>query len=107
MTIHFALAQGRIRPRLSPAGARAALVRPANDNYATGFDASAEREVLHAALRQFARHGIGAADHARAQAEKAFFAGERETYRWWLGVCRTLDRRMASALANETDGKTG
>lgn len=106
MTIHFALAEGRLRPRLSARAARAALVRPANDNGPADFDMGADRAVLHAALRQFARHGIGAAAHARSQAEKAFFAGDRETYRWWLSVCRTLDRRMASALTRTTDGKT-
>jgi len=107
VTIHFALAEGRLRPRLSPARARAAVVRPANDNGAADFDMGAERAMLHAALRQFAQHGIGAAAHARGQAEKAFFAGDRDTYRWWLGVCRTLDRRMAASLTRTTDGKAG
>jgi hypothetical protein len=106
VTIHFALAEGRLRPRLSARAARAALVRPANDNGPADFDMGAERAVLHAALRQFAQHGIGAAAHARSQAEKAFFAGDRQTYRWWLSVCRTLDRRMAASLTRTTDGKT-
>ena len=95
MSIHFAAAESLLRPRLSPTQARAALVRPANDN---GGDAEASQAMLHAALRQFAQHGIGAAAHARNQAENAFFAGDRETYQWWLGVCRTLDRRMAAGL---------
>ena len=107
MTIHFALAEGRLRPRLSAADARAALVRPANDNAGSGADASGEQDMLHAALRQFAQHGIGAAAHARNQAERAFFAGDRETYRWWLGVCRTLDRRMAANLVRRAEGETG
>jgi hypothetical protein len=25
--------------------------------------------------------------------------GDPEGYRWWLGICRTLDRRMARDLA--------
>ncbi|WEK47385.1 MAG: hypothetical protein P0Y56_03610 [Candidatus Andeanibacterium colombiense] len=103
MTIRFALAEGRLRPRLSRAGARAAVSPPANDNAPTGFDAGAERAMLDAALRQFSQHGIGAAAHARHRAEKAFFAGDSETYRWWLGVCRTLDRRMANVVANRAD----
>lgn len=102
MPIHFALAEGRLRPRLSPSAARAALVRPANDNRLVE---SADDAMLHAALRQFAQHGIGAADHARKQAEKAFFAGDTETYRWWLGVCRTLDRRMAATLVRQAEGE--
>ncbi len=106
VTIHFALAEGRLRPRLSPAGARAALVRPANDNAPVGFDL--RRRARSASTRPCAssrEHGIGAAAHARSQAENAFFAGDRETYRWWLGMCRTLDRRMAAGLARD-GGKT-
>jgi len=105
MTIHFAAAQGNLRPRLNRLQARAALSRAANDNSSVGGDA--EKAILHAALRQFAQHGIGAAAHARTQAEAAFFAGDRRTYQWWLGVCRTLDRRMAAGLARKADGATG
>ncbi|WP_054530219.1 hypothetical protein [Erythrobacter sp. SG61-1L] len=109
MTIHFAAAEGRLLPNLNTVRARATMGRPANDNIALRPDAArdsaadpvAERAILHAALRQFAQHGIGAADHARNQAERAFFSGDRETYRWWLGVCRTLDRRMAARLASQ------
>jgi len=97
MTIRLATAlTGRARTRLSKAQARAAIARPANDNL---FD-SAGDAMMHAALRQFAQHGIGAAEHARRQAERAFFKGDRETYQWWLGICRTLDRRLAGSLTN-------
>jgi hypothetical protein len=58
--------------------------------------------MLHAALRHFAAHGLGAAREARRQAESAFFAGDRQTYDWWLGVCRTLDRRLAAQLEDAT-----
>lgn len=54
--------------------------------------------MLHAALRHFAQHGLGAAREARRQAECAFFAGDRESYDWWLGVCRALDARIARSL---------
>lgn len=101
MTIHFAAATSRTGSRLHPAEARSLRRHAANDN---GEEAGQEA-ILHAALRQFARHGIGAAAHARQQAEHAFFAGDRETYRWWLGVCRTLDKRMAANLAVETGAK--
>ncbi|MXP41033.1 hypothetical protein GRI75_05160 [Altererythrobacter soli] len=57
---------------------------------------------MRAALRHFADHGLAAASHARRRAETAFFAGDREAYRWWLGICRTLDRRMARELATTT-----
>jgi nicotinic acid phosphoribosyltransferase len=95
MTIRLATAaSSRTRIRLSPAQARAAIARPCNDN--GPFDV--QDAMLHAALRQFAKHGIGAAEHARVQAERAFFKGDRETYQWWLEICRTLDRRLAIGL---------
>ena len=102
MTIHFAAAKGRTSPRLSALQTRAKMQRPANDNPVSETE-TVDRDILHAALRQFARHGIGAAAHARSEAERAFFAGDRASYQWWLGVCRTLDRRMASALARKAD----
>ena len=60
--------------------------------------------VLRSALRHFASHGLGAADRAREQAEAAFFSGNREEYRHWLAICRTLDRRMAAAM--HTSGRS-
>ena len=55
--------------------------------------------LLRAALKHFGRYGLGAAENARTQAERAFFTGDRESYDWWLSVCRTLDQRMAARLA--------
>ncbi|MBA4164172.1 MAG: hypothetical protein C0510_06015 [Erythrobacter sp.] len=63
--------------------------------------------LLDAALRHFARHGIGAARAARAQAETAFFAGDRAGYDWWLAICRTLDRRLAARIDDELGRKPG
>ena len=54
--------------------------------------------LLRAALRLFAEHGLGAGHRAQAQAEAAFFDGDRERYRWWLAVTRTLDRKLAVEL---------
>ncbi|MEJ5978335.1 hypothetical protein WG901_16905 [Novosphingobium sp. PS1R-30] len=73
---------------------RAALLPAANDNVRTPND----DRMLRAALHHFAAHGLGAAEAARENAETAFFAGDREQYRWWLGICRMLDRRMADAV---------
>ncbi|HWU02323.1 MAG TPA: hypothetical protein VN222_06245 [Novosphingobium sp.] len=68
---------------------------PANDS-----DCPPARDILlQAALRHFARHGLGAADLAREYAEKAFFSGDGDSYRHWLSICRQLDRRMAEAIA--------
>jgi hypothetical protein len=93
MTIRFAAADrgdNCLRRVLRPVAVRAA----ANDN-AGGIG---NDRMLRAALRHFAAHGLGAAEAARATAESAFFAGDRAEYRWWLGICRILDRRMADAV---------
>lgn len=94
MTIRFAAPLDASSPRMSPRMVRQSCGLPANDNGA-GRPADA---LLHAALRHFAEHGLAAAQRARKQAETAFFAGDRQGYKWWLEICRTLDRRMASEL---------
>ena len=73
---------------------RQACGLPANDN---GSDRTTDA-LLHAALRHFAQHGLAAAQRARKQAEAAFFADDRQSYQWWLEICRTLDRRMAAEI---------
>jgi hypothetical protein len=98
MTIHFAAAVDCRRAALGLAQARVVLGHPANDN---PVDAT-KKAVLHAALRHFAKHGLGAAAHARDAAEQAFFAGDRENYRRWLAVCRALDSRMAAGLTHQS-----
>jgi hypothetical protein len=95
MSIRFAAPPQAQSVRISGARARAAIERPANDNSAVHSDDA----LLRASLRHFAEHGMAAAGHARRQAEAAFFAGDRNAYRWWLGICRTLDRRVARELA--------
>lgn len=79
-----------------------ALLRPAttpgdavNDN---GSDPEGDA-LLRTALRMFADYGLGAAHRSQNEAEAAFFAGDRERYRWWLAVTRTLDRKLAVELA--------
>jgi len=98
MSIRFAAPPQAHNVRLSGSQARAAISRSANDNNAVHTDDA----LLRAALRHFAEHGLSAASHARRRAEAAFFAGDRDAYRWWLGVCRTLDRRLARELAAGT-----
>ena len=101
MTIRLAAARRALLWGVTPQ-TRATLVRhAANDNgpaHRQGND-----PLLRDALKHFAAHGLGAAETARAAAERAFFAGDRTTYRYWLGICRTLDRRMAGALAARVD----
>ena len=76
--------------------ARRSVERVANDN----GEIAGHDEKLRAALRLFAEHGLGAARVARAEAERAFFDGDSQGYDWWLGVTRTLDRRLADEAAN-------
>ncbi|HSQ97027.1 MAG TPA: hypothetical protein VLM18_13160 [Croceibacterium sp.] len=98
MSIRFATPLQAGNVRLSGPQARAAIARAVNDNNAAHSDDA----LLRAAMRHFAEHGLAAAAHARRRAEAAFFAGDRNAYRWWLGICRTLDRRLARELASDT-----
>jgi hypothetical protein len=101
MTIHFAAA----RPSVSALGAY--LFRPrialqaANDN----GEPLHNNGVLRDALMLFADYGLGAAEEASSRAERAFFAGDSEGYRRWLGICRTLDRRVAACIAVEVNSR--
>ena len=93
MPLHFAAARSTQRSPIARTLARRVLGRAANDNAGT------HEALLHAALRHFAAHGLGAARAAAAEAERALAADDRQSYEWWLGVCRTLDRRLAGRLA--------
>mgnify|MGYP005824761177 CR=1 FL=1 len=97
MTVHFAAARSAISSPVARALSRRTPGRSANDN-GNGGSIEANDNVIHAALRHFAAHGLGAARQARAQAEAAFFAGDRQGYDWWLGICRALDKRIAGQL---------
>lgn len=101
MSIRFAAPPHAHSVRLSGARARTAIARAQNDNEGVHADDA----LLRAALRHFAEHGLAAAGHARRKAEAAWFAGERDAYRWWLGICRTLDRRLARQLGSELTAK--
>lgn len=98
MTIHFAAARSPFAALVAPGFHNRVIGRAANDN--VDFGHSAE---LRAALKHFAAHGLGAATVARQNAEQAFFRGDRQGYLHWLGICRTLDRRMASVLSNRVE----
>ena len=95
MTIRFAAADRGGNPVIARVLCPALVLHPANDNTRN----VADTRLIKAALRHFAAHGLSAAERARDNAESAFFAGDSESYRWWLAICRTLDRRMADAVA--------
>lgn len=98
MPIHFAAARSPLAALVNPARRSRIIGRAANDNGDLGHSAE-----LRAALKHFAEHGLGAATVARQNAEQAFFRGDRQGYLHWLGICRTLDRRMASVLATRVE----
>ncbi|QYJ06418.1 hypothetical protein [Qipengyuania flava] len=107
MPVHFAAARSTAHSPIARALAKKALARAANDNgdaaqmqaEASSFDA-----MMRAALKHFAEHGLGAAEAARQQAEQAYFTGDHDAYAWWLGVCRTLDRRLAERCERRLEG---
>jgi hypothetical protein len=94
MTLRYAGLAPALTRSLTRDETRIGLAAAANDNGAS----AASDAMLHAALRHFATHGLAAAQRARRQAEAAFFAGDRQGYKWWLEVCRTLDRGLARQL---------
>jgi hypothetical protein len=76
-------------------------VRPANDNGRAEHD----ERLISATLRHFAGHGLSAARRACENAEAALRAGREEECRYWLSICRLLDRRMADSLSARVEQK--
>lgn len=97
MTLHFAAARSVTRSPVARALSRRAVARAVNDNGEEAAIRDGDR-MLGAALRHFAEHGLGAAREARKLALDAAAAGDAQSYEWWLGICRTLDRRMAAEV---------
>lgn len=98
MTIQTTAASIALNRLLAQPGGARIQGLAANDNGFVGHSGE-----LRAALKHFAEHGLGAARVAQHNAERAFFAGDRKAYQHWLGICRTLDRRMAGALAQRIE----
>lgn len=105
MTIRFASANTAAFVRSAHGDAR--LRRAANDNAAQGASTGPHDVLLRDALKHFAQHGLRAAEVARQNAERAFFAGDRPAYRHWLEICRALDRRMALACHAHIEARQG
>lgn len=97
MTLHFAPARSVAHSPVARALARKSLARAANDNGDLG---PADDAVLTAALRHFGAHGLGAAMVALREAEQAREAGDERHHQWWMGLCQTLDRRLAQRYSD-------
>ena len=85
-------------PALSPlsnAHVAGGLPIAANDN----GDPLSESALLHKALRHFAEHGLSAARRAGENAQQCLRRADLDGCRFWLAICRTLDRRLAATTA--------
>lgn len=100
MPLRFAAARTPGRSPIARALTKKATGRPANDNGDAHLPATGSRidDVTRAALRHFAAHGLAAAEMARVRAESAHDAGDDQSYRWWLEMCRKLDSRLADRV---------
>lgn len=95
MTMHFAPAIPHRNQAVAGALGAAVPAGAANDNdHGLCHDA-----IIKATLRHFANHGLSAARRACENAEAALQAGDHEDCRFWLSICRMLDRRMAAAIS--------
>ncbi len=99
MSFRFAPARTIAGSPIARALARRAGSLAANDN---GERGPVDDAILHASLRHFAEHGLGAARTALAEAERALAQGDRQGHEWWLGICRSFDRRLADSHALAT-----
>lgn len=96
MTVHFAAARSPAAPSIvARILSRKSDLTPANDEDGPAVD----NRFLHAALREFAIHGMGTFAEIERRAEQALAAGDIEHFEWWLGICRILDPRAARKLA--------
>jgi hypothetical protein len=105
----------RFAPR---SGSIASLVKPhhglarraaANDNGNTrpGGDAGAndDDDLLEAALRLFAAHGLSAAQRALEAARIAQRMGEPAQARWWMAICEALGGGLARGFDRRESGR--
>ncbi|QWC55900.1 hypothetical protein F7D01_01275 [Erythrobacter sp. 3-20A1M] len=100
MKFYYAAARSVAPSPVVRALSRRASARAANDNGNRSQNPATDPKMVNAALRHFSQHGLHAASRAAEEAETAFFAGDRERYEWWRGICKTLDRRLAEELAD-------
>ena len=103
MSIRLAVAKPLRQLRRDHTRLRRMRLACANDNTLATAETSAnsvEGNVLHAALRHFARHGLSAAQNAANEANAARSRGDEAEYLWWHDICHTLDRGLARKLGS-------
>ncbi|MEP5938693.1 MAG: hypothetical protein ABJ239_10225 [Erythrobacter sp.] len=94
MTLRFAAARTAAQSPMARALTRTPDRAPTNDN----GELFSRDEVLEAALRHFAVHGLDAASAAARNAEQALADDDKPQYAWWLEICRSFDRGQARRL---------
>ena len=101
MSIRLAVSKP-LRPLASDrAKLRKMRLECANDNDVTSAQYGTPNDrgnILHAALRHFAVHGLAAAQNAANEATAARARGDETGYEWWYGICHALDRGIARRL---------
>ena len=97
MSVHFAPARGQASTPLARVLGQGRTYPAANDE--PQATASQINATTQAALRLFAKHGLGAAAEARKTAELALQSGDEAEYSNWMQICRVLDMQEANRAA--------
>ena len=103
MSIRLAVAKPFRQLRRDHARLQRMRLACANDNAVSAAKQSIDRakgNILHAALRHFAAHGLAAAQNAANEANAARTRGDAAEYAWWHDICHTLDRGVARKLGS-------
>lgn len=104
MTVRLAAARSRaMSSPVSRALTRRPVEQVANDDPLAVENA----ELLAAALREFAVHGIGAAERISQQARLALQSGDVASFVHYRDICHMLDRRLARTLDADLAAATG
>ena len=98
MTLRFAAARSAAHSPIARALTRRTIVGAANDTHHKTHANFTNDEVLEAALRHFAVHGLDAGAAAARKAKQALNDGDTKQYVWWLEICRNFDRGHARRL---------
>jgi len=98
MTLRFAAARSAAHSPIARALTRKTIVGAANDTKDKPGTDFTHDEVLEAALRHFAVHGLDAGAAAARKATQALNDGDTKLYVWWLEICRNFDRGQARRL---------
>lgn len=98
MSVHFAAARCATRSPLARAFSKRPTGAAANDN-GNALSNPAIDQALRDALLHFAEHGLDAANDAARKASDAAETGSTDEYRHWLGICGTLDGKLADKVA--------